>query len=138
MKIEEKNVSILKEVYGKWADLRGDAGVWLDILEDRVDWGSLADGKPGMEFTRPRATREEVVGYFEGLLGDWAMEFYIVNEYVAQGERVVALGECSWTHKKTGNTVTIPKVDVWLFKDGKVVQFMEHYDTHTAITAAQG
>ncbi len=138
MKTEECNVDILKNAYKKWAERGGDADVWLNILADRVDWGSLANGKPGMEFSRPRASKEEVVGYFEGLLGDWSMEFYIVNEYVAQGERVVALGECSWTHKKTGNTVKIPKVDVWLFDNGKVVQFMEHYDTHTAIAAAQG
>ena len=40
-------------------------------------------------------------------------------------------------NKRTKKTVTIPKVDVWKFENGKVVEFMEHFDTHTAIMASQ-
>ncbi|MCP5080691.1 MAG: nuclear transport factor 2 family protein [Alphaproteobacteria bacterium] len=134
---EEKNVAILRDAYSKWAETKGDANVWMSLLADHVAWGSLADGRPGMEFTQPRASKEEVIGYFDGLAEDWSMEFYHINEYVAQGGRVVALGECSWTNRRTGNTATIPKVDVWMFEDGKVTQFMEHYDTHTVLNAAQ-
>jgi hypothetical protein len=137
MSQETTNVAILRGAYEAWHGTKGDPSVWLDILADHVAWGSLADGRPGMEFTKPRASKEEVVGYFEELAKDWSMEFYHVNEYVAQGARVVAIGECSWTHKRNGNTVTIPKVDVWLIEDGKVTQFMEHYDTHTVIEASQ-
>ena len=135
---ENANVASLRERYAAWHETKGDAKVWYDLFADEIAWGSLADGKPGMEFTRPRASKAEVVGYFEELAKDWSMEFYYINEFVAQGGRVVALGECSWTHRQTGKTITIPKVDVWLFKDGKAVQFMEHYDTHTAIAACEG
>lgn len=134
---EDTNVAILRGGYDAWHNSKGDASVWLDILADHVAWGSLADGRPGMEFTKPRASRQEVVGYFEGLANDWSMESYIVNEFVAQGARVVALCECSWTHRRTGKTVTIPKVDVFLMEDGKITQFMEHYDTHTVIAACE-
>ncbi|MCR9138055.1 MAG: nuclear transport factor 2 family protein [Alphaproteobacteria bacterium] len=134
---EERNVALLKDAYTAWYETRGDAAVWLDILADEIAWGSLADGRPGMEFTRPRATRDEVMGYFEGLARDWSMEFYHVNEFVAQGHRVVALGECSWTYRRTGKTVTLPKVDVWLVENGKATQFMEHFDTHAALRATQ-
>lgn len=134
---EDTNVEILRKAYATWHRTNGNASAWLDILADEIAWGSLADGRPGMEFTRPRATRDEVMGYFEGLANDWSMEFYHVNEFVAQGGRVVALGECSWTYRKTGKTVTLPKVDVWMLEDGKVTQFMEHYDTHAALQATQ-
>lgn len=137
MSEEEANVALLKEGYAAWHDTSGDARVWYDIFADEIAWGSLADGRPGMEFTRPRASKEEVIDYFEGLAEDWSMEFYHINEYVAQGGRVVALGEMSWTHRRTGKTVTMPKVDVWMFRDGKATQFMEHYDTHQAISACE-
>jgi len=65
------------------------------------------------------------------------MNFYDINEYVAQGDRVVAIGECSWTHKRTRKTVTIPKVDIWLFENGKATQFMEYFDTYAAIEASR-
>ena len=134
---EEANVARLREAYKAWYETRGDAEVWYDILADEIALGSLADGRPGMEFTKPCASKEEVMGYFEGLARDWLMESYHINEYVAQGGRVVALGEMSWTHRRTGKTVTTPKVDVWLFQDGKATQFMEHYDTHKAILACE-
>ena len=134
---EESNVAILKKAYAAWHKTKGDANVWFDILADNISWGSLADGKPGMDFTKPRASKEEVIGYFEGLISEWSMEFYHINEYVAQDGRVVAIGECSWTNKRTGKSATIPKVDVWLFENGKATQFMEHYDTYTAIMASQ-
>ncbi|MEX3011535.1 nuclear transport factor 2 family protein [Hoeflea sp. TYP-13] len=134
---EESNVAILRHAYSAWHETKGDANVWYDILADHIDWGSAADGRPGMEFTKPRASKQEVIGYFEGLANDWSMEFYHINEYVAQGSRVVTIGECSWTHRRNGNTVTIPKVDIWLFEDGKATQFMEYYDTYTVLMASQ-
>ncbi len=134
---EDANVAALRDAYVAWQETRGDANVWYGILADEIAWGSLADGRPGMEFTKPRASKHEVVGYFEGLAEDWSMEFYHINEYVAQDGRVVALGECSWTNRKTGKTVTIPKVDVWMFKDGKATQFMEFYDTQTVLEACE-
>jgi len=134
---EEANVARLKEAYAAWHESKRDSRVWIDLLADTVAWGSIADGRPGMNFTSPRATKAEVIEYFAGLAKDWSMEFYHINEYVAQAGRVVALGEISWTHRRTGKTATMPKVDVWLFEDGKVTQFMEHYDTQKAIEACQ-
>jgi len=132
---EQQNVATLKKAYDVWFESRGSSGVWVDILAYEDSWQSLADGKPGMEFTKPRASKAEVLNYLDELTDQWSMEFYHVNEFVAQGGRVVALAECSWTHKKTGKTVTIPKVDVWLFENGKATQFFEHYDTHTVLAA---
>jgi len=134
---EETNVAILRNTYADWHETKGDAKVIYDILADEVAWGSLADGRPGMEFTKPRASKAEVAEYFEGLANDWSMEFYHINEYVAQGNRVVALGEVSFTHKRTGKTVTIPKVDVWMFENGKATQFMEHFDTYAVMQACE-
>ena len=65
------------------------------------------------------------------------MNFYQINEYVAQGGRVVALGEVSFTHKRTGKTATIPKVDVFMLDNGKITQFMEHFDTKTLLEACE-
>ena len=61
---------------------------------------------------------------------------YVVDEYIAQGERVVAVGSTSWTNKKTGKTASTPKVDIWRMRNGKAVEFMEYYDTANLIAAA--
>ncbi|MGG7377290.1 nuclear transport factor 2 family protein, partial [Escherichia coli] len=61
---------------------------------------------------------------------------YTVNDYVAEGESVVAIGSTSWKNKHTGKAFETRKVDVWKFKNGKAVEFYEYYDT--AKVAAAG
>ncbi|MEM7122092.1 MAG: nuclear transport factor 2 family protein [Pseudomonadota bacterium] len=134
---EESNVAILKGAYDAWHETKGDSNVWMDILADEIAFGSAADGRPGLDFTKARASKQEVAEYFEGLKQDWEMEFYHINEFVAQGERVVALAEVSWINRQTGKPLRMPKADVWMLKDGKVTQFMEFYDSQPAIEATQ-
>ena len=50
---------------------------------------------------------------------------------------VVAIGECSFTNRHTGKTVTTPKVDVSQFLHGKIVEVSEFYDTAQTIAAAR-
>ena len=138
MASENPNVTILRTVYAEWNRTKGDPTAVLDILADEVRWGSAADGKPGMDFAKPRASKDEVAGYFRDLVNEWSMEFFHVNEMVAQGGRVVVLCECAWTNKRNGNRIKLPKVDVWYLEDGKATEFMEYFDTHAAVEAAAG
>ena len=74
--------------------------------------------------------------YFDGLLTDWTMVHYTVDEYIAQGDTVVARGACAWTNKTTGKIAETPKVDFWRFRDGKAVEFYEYFDTACVAAAA--
>ncbi len=67
--------------------------------------------------------------YFGGILRDWEMLEYVTENFVAQDDRVVMLGRCSYRFKRTGKVVSTPKVDSWRFADGKAVEFYEYYDT---------
>ena len=49
------------------------------------------------------------------------MVYYRIDEFIAQGDAVVARGSTSWTNKKTGKTAETPKVDFWRFRDGKAL-----------------
>jgi ketosteroid isomerase-like protein len=89
-----------------------------------------------MQFTRPSSNKNDVKQYFSGLTSEWEMNDYRVEEYIAQGERVVALCHVSFKHKKTGKTLVTPKADVHKFRDGKICEFFEFYDTAGAIAAA--
>jgi ketosteroid isomerase-like protein len=65
------------------------------------------------------------------------MIFYRVDEYVAQGDRVVAIGFTSWRNKLTGKIAATPKIDIWRMKDGKAVEFSEFYDTARLYAASE-
>jgi ketosteroid isomerase-like protein len=89
-----------------------------------------------MEFTRACRSKEEVQTYFQELGKDWELLSYNADEFIAQGDRVVMLGSCEWKHRATGKIAKSPKADVHRLRDGKVVDFMEFYDTAVALAAA--
>jgi ketosteroid isomerase-like protein len=134
---ESRNVELLKSAYASWSETKGKSvDRWLDILADDIRFGSLIQGAPAMHYMQAHSTREAVRGYFEGLLSEWEMIRYTVDEFVAQGEAVFMRGSCAWRHKSTGKSVDTPKVDFWRFKDGKAVEFYEYFDTARALAAA--
>lgn len=139
MSIERTTLDALKHAYHEWnRTLGGSSEVWLNLLAEDVFFGSLADGADAMKFTEACHSKEAVVDYFKGLTADWEMKHYRITDYIVDGDQVVARGDCHFRHRKTGRELASPKADFWKFKDGKVVEFFEFYDTARALEAAQG
>jgi ketosteroid isomerase-like protein len=59
-----------------------------------------------------------------------------MNDFVADGDRVVVIGRVAWRNKVTGKVADTPKVDIWRFRDGKAIDYAEFYDTARAFAAA--
>jgi len=121
---EEKNVNSLKEAYRLWNETKaGTVDHWLQLMTDDVHFRSLAEGAHSMEFTCTSTCKRDVERYFAGLTTEWQMIYYRIDEYIAQGDRVVALGSCSFKHKITGKTLETPKADFHRFRNGKICEF---------------
>jgi uncharacterized protein len=138
MSDEARNVAVLTEAYRRWSDSRGGSvDHWMSICAENIAFGSLVQGTaPGVAYMTEYSARDELRGYFEGLARDWQMIEFKVDQFVAQGNRVVMLGRCSWRNKHTGKVVKTPKADSWRFTDGKAVEFYEYFDTaqvHAAV-----
>ena len=133
-----ENVAKLKDAYRQWHETRGGSvQVWLDLRADDVRVFSLAAGAPGAEFTSEVRSREEFGRYFTGLLADWEMIHYTTDEFIAEGERVAMRGSTAWRNRKTGRVLETPKADFATFRDGKVVEFHEFYNTAAMMAALQ-
>jgi ketosteroid isomerase-like protein len=132
------NLAKLKDAYRQWHETRGrSVKVWLDLVADDVKVRSLAAGAPAAPFTGAINSKQQFQRYFDGLLADWEMINYKTGLFIAEGEHVAMLGSTAWRHRKTGREVDTPKADFWTFRDGKVVEFHELYDTAALIAAAQ-
>jgi hypothetical protein len=137
MSDEARNVELLKDAYGRWHESKGaSVDHWMTIVADDVRFGSLAQAAPVMSFACNYDSRESLRGYFDGLLSDWEMIHYTVDEFVAQGDAVFMRGSTAWRHKRTGKAVETPKIDFWRFRDGKAVEYYEYYDTARVFAAA--
>lgn len=133
------NKAILKDAFERWHQTKGGSvDHWMSILADEVDFRSLADGKPGLEFTARRRSRDEVGEYMSGLIGMFEMVHYTVDFYVAEDDRVIAVGSTSWRNRETGETFDTPKADSVRFKDGKITEFYEIYDTAAVLACGSG
>ena len=138
MSNEANNVEILKEAYRRWDESKGGSVEhWFDsVVAPNISFGSVPRGAAPLNFAKQYDNREQLRAYFHGLLGEWTMQHYTINEYVAQGDAVFARGSCAWTNKKTGKVADTPKVDFWRFRDGKAVEFYEYFDTACVAVAA--
>jgi ketosteroid isomerase-like protein len=137
MSSEAANVQILKDAYREWHESRGGSvEQLLSICDPGIRWGSVPRGAAPLAFAKQYESRDALQAYFGGLLSEWTMISYTIDEYVAQGDAVVARGSTSWTNKKTKKVMNTPKVDFWRFRDGKAVEFYEYFDTaHVAAMA---
>ena len=135
---EERNIAVLRKAYAAWDGCKGaDATIWTRLVAPAFVMHSLAQGVEPLEFTARICSPADLDRYFQGLARDWSMNFFRMDRFVAQGAMAVAIGECSFTNRHTGKTVTTPKVDVFRFLHGKIVEVSEFYDTAQTIAAAR-
>ena len=133
-----QNLAALKHAYRQWHESKGGSvNLWLDLMADDVRIHSLAAGAPGAEFTRHVASKEGFKQYFAGLLADWEMIHYTTDVFVAEGDHVAMRGSTAWRNKKTGRVIDTPKADFFTFRDGKIAEFHEFYDTAKTLGAAR-
>lgn len=127
---EARNVAILQEAYRRWCDSRGGSvDHWMSICDDGIEFGTIAQRETAVPYMVAYSRRDELRGYFEGITRDWEMVDYAAEHFVAQGDRVVMLGRCSWRAKATGQVVSTPKADSFRMRDGKIVEYFEYFDT---------
>jgi ketosteroid isomerase-like protein len=133
------NVAKLVDAFRRWDKGKGkDTSMWTSLMAPDVRLRSLAGGSPGLEFTQECCSEADVTRYLEGLTGDWEMLHYTTEPFAVEGDRVVMLGSTSWKHKKTGQVFDTPKADLVTFRDGRIVEFFEFYDTEKILAAARG
>ncbi len=130
MSEEARNVALLKEAYARWHESKGaSVETWMSICAESILFGSLAQSVEAVPYMASYESRNELSRYFEGLARDWEMIEFSTETFVAQGDRVVMLGRCSWRARRTGKVVWTPKADSFRFLNGKIIEYYEYFDT---------
>lgn len=68
---------------------------------------------------------------------DWLDFSAEAKAFVAEGEAVVAFGDCAGTNRETGRTMTSPFAHLWTVRRGKIVGFVQYTDTGKVLEAMQ-
>ena len=128
---EQENVAVVRRAYENFKS--GDiAGILNDVTDD-VDW--RLPEIAGARFAGQRRGRESVGGFFSSLAEQQDTVSFEPREYVAQGDKVVALGTYRWRVKQTGREYGGDWAHVFTIRDGKIEGFHEYMDSAAAQAA---
>ena len=87
--------------------------------------------------TGKRSGREQAGQFFASLADSQDVKTFEPREFIAQGEKVVALGSYSWRVKSTGREYEGDWAHVFTIRDGKIAGFQEYTDTAAIADAYQ-
>jgi len=118
------NKEFIEGAYASFA--KGDVPAALGAMAEDIQWVE-ADGFPlAGTYVGPQAVLEGVFMRLAEIGDDFAV---VPEQFVADGDTVVALGTYRWKHKGSGAPAAVKMAHVWTVKDGKAATFQQHVDT---------
>lgn len=132
---EQENLRIVREGYTAFG--RGDIAAALSSYADDVDWAM--PGSPDVvPYAGRRRGREQVAQFYSTFAQTEDVEQMGLQDFIAQGDKVLVLGHYKGRVKSTGRSYTKDFIHVVTLRDGKVVKFREYVasdDMHAAFGA---
>jgi len=128
---EQENVQVVQQAYAAFQ--RGDIQTILNSLTSDVEWIAPAVEPVAGTHRGPN----EVARFFQQVSEISEFSSFEPREYIAQGDRVVALGSYKATVRQTGRVYECDWAMAFQFRDGKVSKFQEFTDTATIAAALQ-
>jgi uncharacterized protein len=122
-------VQVVQNAYAAFQ--RGDIQTILDSLTHDVQWIAPAIEPVAGTYRGPG----EVASFFQRVNEISEFASFEPREYVAQGDRVIALGRYKATVRQTGRAYDCDWAMAFGFRDGKISTFQEFTDT-AAVSAA--
>src|ERR671928_1191573 len=110
---EQENIALVKRAYDNFK--AGNIADILDSVTDDVDW--QLPQMQGIGFSGARKGREAVAEFFAGVGGTQETLNFEPREFVAQGDKVVALGNYRWRVRSNGREYGSEWAHVFTFRD---------------------
>jgi ketosteroid isomerase-like protein len=122
---EQQNVDIVRRGYEAFG--RGDLDSLLSLFDDNIEW--ISSGPADLPTAGTRRGREQVREFFNAVNEVFDIQRFEPQTFIAQGDRVVVLGEDSSRVKATGKTIDGQWAHVFTLAGEKVIGFREYVDT---------
>ena len=131
--VEEENVSKVKRLYDSFR--RREVHSVIELFADDavmhgptpsasvLPWGGTYNGRSG------------VAQFFKALGESLEPQQFDLNDFIAQGNKVVVLGYQKGRAKPTGRPYEIEFVHVWTIRNDKFTEFRVYNDTASLVEA---
>jgi uncharacterized protein len=124
---EAENTKVVQEAYAAFG--RGDIQSLLGLMTDDIHWQPVIGTAKHVPFSGERKGKVSVAEFFRLVAESEDFQQFEPREFVAQGDRVVALGHYRAVTKATGKTFESDFAMVFTLRGGKVATFQEFTDS---------
>ena len=128
---EAENTQLIKDAYAAFQ--RGDIAAILNSCDDNVEWQGVIGTEGGL-----RRGHAQVAEFFKQVAETTDFVSFEPKEFVAQGDKVVALGSYSAKMKPSGQSYASDWVMLFTVRNGKVAAFREFSDSAQLVRAYKG
>ncbi len=132
---EAENTTLVKQAYAAFG--RGDVQGVLDTLDPDVVWTAVIGASPAVPTGGERRGTAAVGEFFNTLGKSMAFEVFDPREFVAQGDKVVALGYYK-ARTASGRPFASDWVMIFTVVNGKITRFKEFTDVAALNAAFEG
>ena len=129
---EAQNTKVVQDAYAAFG--RGDIPGVLNTMHDDIVWKPVTGAARHVPTAGERRGKAAVGEFFKVVAETTKFSLFEPREFIAQGDKVVALGHYTAKTPK-GKTFDSDFVMVFTLRNGKVSQFQEFLDS-AAINAA--
>jgi uncharacterized protein len=131
---EQENINLVKKSYELF--LQGDIAGVIQMATDDVEWET--PGPSEIPIAGKYKGKEQVAQFFSKLANTFEPVSFTPQEFIAQNDKVVTLGEYTWRVKSNGRTFFSKWAHVSTIRNGKFSSFREYGDTAAAVDAIRG
>jgi len=129
---EPQNTKLVQDAYAAFQ--RGDIQAILEKLDAQVVWKPVTGADSNVPMAGERRGAADVGGFFKAVGASVHFSRFEPQQFVAQGDKVIALGHYTAT-TSAGGSFDSDFVMVFTLRDGKVTEFQEFLDS-AALNAA--
>jgi uncharacterized protein len=126
----QQNVETVRRGYE--AFVRGDLDALLGLFDEQVEWRT--PGPADLPTAGQRRGHGQVREFFGTLNQMFEIQRFEPRTFVAEGDRVVVLGEETARVRSTGKVIEQRWAHAFTFSNGKVTAFDEYLDTAAVVT----
>ena len=131
---EQQNVDLIKATFDAFG--RGDVHSILSHCTSDCEFNS--PGPSSIPYSGPKKGHAEIQSYFDILMRTQKDENLAIEEFVAQGDTVVAIGRYTATVRSTGKPINTPVILVFHVHEGKIARHMVLGDTAAVAASYTG
>ena len=131
---EQQNLQVIRTAFERLG--AQDAEGFMQLLSDDIEWAT--PGPPELlPFAGVHRGPQAVAAWFQKLNELEDVQRFEPTDFLAQGDKVVVLGESRVKVRATDRVLDDHWFHVYTVRDGKITRFREAYDTAAEVAAHQ-